>query len=149
ANTTPPTTGTGSTAATTTNALQIRIGAAAVGSVGLAASPATLPANGGTTLLTATVNDTSGNVLPGVQVTFAIDTSGTSAGTGSFSATVANTDGNGRATTQFTTTRTTTVTATAGVVTPSGGSGGTGSTTTAAQTAKVTVHVNPTPSIPV
>jgi len=141
----------GGTAVTPANAVTIRIGAAAVGSVGLAASPATLPATGGTTLLTASVNDASGNALPGVPVTFAIDTT-VAGGTGSFSATVANTDGNGRATTQFTTNRTTTVTATAGVATSTGGGGGTGTpppTTTSAQTAKVIVNVNTTASITV
>jgi len=138
----------GGIAVTAANAIQIRIGAAAVGGVGLAASPATLPATGGTTLLTAIVSDPSGNALPGVPVSFAIDTTA-AGGTGSFSATVATTDGNGRATTQFTTNRTTTVTATAGVATSTGG-GGTGTpppTTTSAQTAKVIVNVNTTASI--
>src|SRR5262249_27689421 len=148
ATTPPPASSTTPAATNTGNALQIRIGAAAVGSVGLAASPATLPATGGTTLLTASVLDTSGNALPGVPVTFAIDTT-VAGGTGTFSATVANTDGNGRATTQFSTNRTTTVTASAGVPTSNGG-GGTGTTTPPTpQTAKVVVNVNPPASITV
>jgi large repetitive protein len=138
----------GGTSITAANAVKIQIGAAAVGGVSLQATPTTLPSAGGTTDLTATVTDTSGNVLPGVPVSFSIDTTATtSSGAGSFTASVVTTDANGRATTQLTTNRTTTVAATAGVVTTGGGTDGTGST--AVQTAKVTISVNSTATITV
>jgi PKD repeat protein len=123
--------------------IKILIGAAAVGSVSVGATPATLPSTGGTATITATVADTSGNLLPSVPVTFAIDTgsSGTAGGNGVLSATVVNTDANGRAQTALTTNRTTTVSATAGIATTSG------TTTTAAQVSRVTVVVNTTTSI--
>src|SRR5215510_4508627 len=72
----------GGTAVAAANAVTIRIGAAAVGSLGLSASPATLPATGGTSLITASVSDTSGNALGGVPVTFSIDTTTGSSGAG-------------------------------------------------------------------
>src|SRR6478672_2936562 len=112
----------GGTAIAAANAVKIQVGAAAVGAVALQANPTTLPSAGGTTDLTATVSDTSGNVLPGVPVNFSIDTSGTgSTGAGSFTASTVTTDANGRATTQLTTNRTTTVAATAGIATTTGG----------------------------
>jgi hypothetical protein len=139
----------GGTSIAAANAVKIQVGAAAVGAVALQANPTTLPSAGGTTDLTATVSDTSGNVLPGVPVSFSIDTTGTAAsGAGSFTASVVTSDANGRATTQLTTNRTTTVAATAGIATTSGGTGGTGTTTTA-QTAKVTINVNSTATITV
>jgi chitodextrinase len=125
-----------------TNALRIQIGAAAVGAVSVGASPATLPSGGGTSTITATVGDTSGNVLSNVPVTFAIDTATGSSGAGSLSAAVVNTDANGRASTTLTTNRTTTVSATAGVGTATGTP-----PTGGAQTGKVTVTVNTTNSI--
>ncbi len=127
------------------NQVKIQIGAAAVGSVSVSATPATLPSVGGTATITASVADTSGNPLQNVPVTFAIDTSsnGTAGGSGTLSATVVNTDANGRATTSLTTTRTTTVSATAGIATTSG------TTTTAAQVGRATVTVNQTTSITV
>src|SRR5437870_5323440 len=79
------------------------------------ASPQTLPSTGGTSTITATVADSSGNLLPGVPVTFSIDTSSGSSGVGSLSATVINTDLSGHAQTTLTTNRTTVVSATAGV----------------------------------
>jgi hypothetical protein len=140
----------GGTAIAAANAVKIQVGAAAVGAVALQANPTTLPSAGGTTDLTATVSDTSGNVLPGVPVNFSIDTSGTgSTGAGSFTASTVTTDANGRATTQLTTNRTTTVAATAGIATTTGGTGTTTGTTTSAQTAKVTINVNSTAAITV
>ena len=137
----------GGTSIAAANAVKIQIGAAAVGGLSLQANPTTLPSAGGTTDLTATVVDTSGNPLPAVPVSFSIDTTATtSSGAGSFSASVVTSDANGRATTQFTTTRTTTVAASAGVAT-TGGTGGTG--TTAVQTQKVTINVNSTATISV
>jgi PKD repeat protein len=125
------------------NTVKILIGAAAVGSVSVSASPATLPSSGGTATITATVADNSGNLLPSVPVTFAIDTSttGTAGGSGTLSQTVVNTDVNGKAQTALTTNRTTTVSATAGVATTSG------TTTTAAQVGRATVTVNTTATI--
>jgi len=131
----------GGVAATGDKAIKIQIGAAAVGGVSVNASPATLPAAGGTSTITAAVNDTTGNPLPGVPVTFAIDTGTGSSGAGSLSQTVVTTDLTGRASTTLLTNRTTTVSATAGFPTTSG------TTTTAAQTAKVTVVVNATNTI--
>jgi PKD repeat protein len=124
------------------NAVKIQIGAAAVGSVSASASPATLPNTGGTSTITATVSDISGNPLASVPVTFSIDTATGSSGAGSLSATVANTDANGRAQVTLTTNRTTIVAATAGIGAATGTppSGGT-------QTGKVTVTVNATTSI--
>jgi hypothetical protein len=140
----------GGTAIAAANAVKIQVGAAAVGAVALQANPTTLPSAGGTTDITATVSDTSGNALPGVPVSFSIDTSGTgSTGAGSFTASTVTTDANGRATTQLTTNRTTTVAATAGIATTTGGTGTTTGTTTSAQTAKITINVNSTATITV
>ena len=140
----------GGTSIAAANAVKIQVGAAAVGAVSLQANPSTLPSAGGTTDLTATVSDTSGNVLPGVPVSFSIDTSATgSTGAGSFTASSVTTDANGHATTQLTTNRTTTVAATAGIATTTGGTGTTTGTTTSAQTAKVTINVNSTTTITV
>jgi hypothetical protein len=136
----------GGTSIPAANAVRIQIGAAAVGGVSLQANPTTLASAGGTTDLTATVSDTSGNPLPGVPVSFSIDTTATtSSGAGSFAASVVTTDANGRATTQFTTNRTTTVVASAGVATAGGGTGGAAGTTV--QTAKATINVNSTATI--
>jgi hypothetical protein len=138
----------GGTAVTAANAVKIQIGAAAVGGISASASPATLPSSGGTATITATVLDSSGNVLPGVPVTFAIDTSATtSSGAGALSASVVSTDANGRATTQLTTNRTTVVNASAGVAVAGGGTGTTTTPATTVQTAKVTVNVNATSTI--
>jgi PKD repeat protein len=132
----------GGVAVAAANAVKIQVGAAAVGSVSASASPATLPNTGGTSTITATVIDISGNPLPNVPVTFAIDTTTGSSGAGTLSATTAITDANGRAQVTLTTNRTTTVAASAGVGTASGTppTGGT-------QTGKVTVTVNTTSTI--
>jgi hypothetical protein len=124
------------------NVVKIQVGAAAVGGVSVSASPATLPNTGGTSTIVATVSDVSGNPLPGVPVTFAIDTATGSSGAGSLSATVAVTDASGRAQVTLSTNRTTTVSATAGIGAATGTppTGGT-------QTGKVTVTVNTTATI--
>src|SRR3954447_13541007 len=88
----------GGTSIPAANAIKIQIGAAAVGGVSLQANPTTLPSAGGTTDLTATISDTSGNPLPGVPVSFSIDTATGSSGAGSFTASVVTSDANGRAT---------------------------------------------------
>jgi len=137
----------GGVAVAADRAVRIQIGAAAVGSVSVSASPATLPSTGGTSTITATVLDTGGNTLAGVPVTFAIDTGTGSTGAGSLSATSVPTNESGRAQTTVTTSRTTTVSATAGLssTTTTGGN----TTTTGPQTAKVTVNVNTTTAISV
>ena len=135
------------------NVVRIQVGAAAVGGISVSASPSALPSSGGTTTVTATVSDTSGNVLAGVPVTFAIDTgtTGTATGNGALGATVVTTDANGHATTQLTTGRTTTVSASAGVASAGAGTGAGGATTgaTTVQIARVTITVNTTTSITV
>jgi hypothetical protein len=105
---TTTTTGKGDTATTgSTNAVTIKIGGAAVETVSLTASAASVSPNGGSVTLTATANDVSGNRLPGVPITFTTTA-------GSLSASVVNTDENGNAVTTLTTSRAADVTATAG-----------------------------------
>jgi len=141
----------GGVAVAAANVVKIQVGAAAVGGVAVSASPQALPSTGGTTTITAVVSDTSGNVLGGVPVTFAIDTgtTGTATGNGALSATVVTTDATGRASTQLTTTRTTTVSASAGVASAGTTTGGTTTGGTTVQTARVTITVNTTTSITV
>ena len=129
----------GGVSASGTNAIKIAVGAAAAASIGVNASPGTVPAAGGTSTISAKVLDTNGNLLPGVPVTFSTDN-------GSLSATVASTDGTGTATTQLTTNKTAKVTATTGVSTPATGTGTTG---TAAPTSSVTISVNAASTIAV
>ena len=100
------TAGTG-TEATTTNVIEITIGAAAATRVALSASPTTVSSSGGTSEISATVLDGSGNVLMGVPVVF-------STSAGSLSSSTANTDSSGRATVTLTTNRAATVTARVG-----------------------------------
>lgn len=126
----------GGASVSSANALKIAVGNAAVGSLSLTASPTTLPASGGSSTISAAVLDTSGNVLPGVAVSFSTDT-------GAVSPSSSTTNGNGVATSTLTTSRTAKVTATAGI----GASGGTGSTGGSAQTKDVTVTVNVGPTI--
>jgi len=126
----------GGSAVATANVLKIAVGNAAVGNLGVTASPTSLPAGGGTSTISAIVLDISGNVLPGVNVAFTVDT-------GAVSPSSATTNGNGVASTVLTATRTAKVTAIAGI----GASGGTGSTGGSVQTKDVTVSVNVGPSI--
>ena len=123
----------GGVSATGTSAIKIAVGAAAVGGVGLSANPTSLPATGGATTVTAVVNDTGGNPLPGVSVTFSTDN-------GSLATSVVTTNATGTAQTKLTTSRTAKVTATAGIATTGTGTGGTGGTT--ASTNTVTINVN-------
>jgi PKD repeat protein len=129
----------GGVSASGTNAIKIAVGAAAAASVGVSASPGTVAASGGTSTITAKVFDSSGNLLPGVPVTFTTDN-------GTLSASVANTDSTGTASTQITTNKTAKVTATAGV---SAAATGTGTTATTAPTASVTINVNAASTITV
>lgn len=114
------------------NELRVNVGSAAAARLDLYAEPTTLSAFGGTATLTARVFDINGNPLPGVPVTFTVETGG-----GSFSNPTALTDGTGIAKTTLTTNRETTVVATAGT----GGGTGTGGTTSPL-TAKVTLRIN-------
>lgn len=127
---TPVTAGTTTGASTTSGSdtVKIAIGTAAVGFITIAATPTTLPANGGTSTITATVADAGGSTLSGIPVSFATDA-------GSVSPAAVTTDANGRAQTALTTARTAKVTATAGLPT---GSGATATTPSNA----VTVAVN-------
>ena len=115
-------------------ALKIAVGAAAVGSVAISANPTTVSVAGGTSTVTASVFDSSGNPLTGIPVTFTTDAGGVSP-------TIATTDADGRAQTTLTTTRTAKVSASAGIGSVSG------TTTTAAPSASVTVSVNTTQAI--
>lgn len=97
----------------------LRVGTAAAERVLLSANPQTLNASGGTSEISARVEDTSGAGIPGVAVTFTADTGQLSAGT-------ATTDPSGVARITLTTNRQTIVTA-----------------NVAGKTATVTVALNP------
>jgi adhesin/invasin len=126
----------GSASVSSANAVKIAVGMAAVGGLGLSASPATLPAAGGSSTLAARVIDINGNLLPGVFVGFTSDF-------GTINPSSSSTDDNGVASATLTTTRTSKVTATAGI----GTAGTSGSTGTTAQSKDVTVTVNIGPTI--
>ena len=85
----------------------LRVGTAAVERLRLSASPQNLASSGGVADVQARPEDASGNVLPGVTVTFSSDF-------GSLSSTTAVTDSSGVATTRLTTSRQSIVTARAG-----------------------------------
>jgi hypothetical protein len=87
--------------------MEVVIGAGAAERVLVTASPTSVPALGGTTTVTARVEDISGNPLPGVPVAFT-----TTAGT--LSAVSAVTNASGLATSSLSTNAAATVTATAG-----------------------------------
>ena len=91
-------------------ALELSVGAGASGRVSVTANPASVPAAGGTTTISAAVVDASGNPLSGVPVSFS-----TTAGT--FSSVVVNSDASGTARTTLTTNQAASVTATAGSTT--------------------------------
>jgi hypothetical protein len=116
-------------------ALELSVGAAAASRVSVTANPTSVPSTGGTSTITATVMDVSGNPLAGVPVTFT-----TTAGT--FSSGSANTDSNGTASTTLTTSREASVTATAGGATPAAIT----ITTSARPTVAISVPVNSTPT---
>ena len=124
----------GGVSAGVTGVVRIAVGAAAASGILLTASPLSLPAAGGSSTITAMVNDNSGNGLAGVAVSFTTDA-------GSLTQGVVTTDSSGFARTVLTTGKTTKVTATAGVSTTSG------TTTTAAPTGEVTVTVNGSPNV--
>jgi PKD repeat protein len=109
----------GGVSASGTNAVKIAVGTAAVGRVVLAANPTLVPANGGTSTITASVFDINGNALPSAQVLF-------STTAGSLETLVATTDQNGAATTVLRTANQATVTASVGAQGGSTSGGGTG-----------------------
>jgi hypothetical protein len=128
-------------------AVKIAVGAAAASRVTINASPASLPALGGTTTVTATVFDINGNALQFVPVSFT-----TTAGT--LSSALATTNANGAASTSLTTSLQATVTATVGAQgsTSGGGSGSGGGTTptptpSGQATASVVVTVSSGPTL--
>ena len=82
--------------ATLASTVAVTVGAAAVGRVELTASPISLRSGGGTTVLTATVTDASGNRLSGIPVTFNTDK-------GTLDQTGASTDSNGQVQAKLTT----------------------------------------------
>jgi adhesin/invasin len=99
-----------------------------------------LPANGGASTISAQVIDISGNVLPGVAVSFSSDF-------GAVSPSTTPTNSSGLATATLTTVRTAKVTATAGIGTGGTGASGSTGTTGSAQSKDITVTVNVGPSI--
>jgi PKD repeat protein len=121
----------GGVSASGTNSIKILIGTAAVGRVNVSASPALVPALGGTTTITAVVLDINGNPLSSAPVSFS-----TTAGTlGNASV---NADQNGQAQTTLTTSATATVTASVGAQ-------GSGGTTTPTTPTTPTAPTTPTP----
>jgi adhesin/invasin len=121
----------GGAAVAAADGVKIQIGAAAVGQITVSANPGTVAASGGTSTIVATITDASGNILPGVPVSFSTDA-------GSLSSALVTTNQYGQAQTTLTTARDATVTATAG--SSSGGS---------APSGKVTVSVNTTVALTV
>lgn len=118
----------GGVAVTSTAAVKILIGTAAVGSVRMSASPTLLPATGGSSIITAQALDINGNALNAVTVAF-------STTAGSLDQAFGVTDQNG-------TTSTTLRTSTAATVTAAVGAAG-GSTTP--PTTPTTPPTTPTP----
>jgi adhesin/invasin len=104
----------------TNGAIKILIGTAAVGHVTVSANPASVPAQGGSSKITAAVLDVNGNVLTSAPVSF-------STTAGSLSAAVVTTDANGLANTTLTTNQQATVTASVGAQATAGTGTGTGS----------------------
>ena len=107
-----PSTGNGdgngtTTTTTSSNTVRITVGAAAVETVLLAANPGSVPSEGGTVDLLATVTAANGRSLQGLLVTFA-------SSEGTLSSSTATTDSNGQARVTLTTNRNATVTASAG-----------------------------------
>jgi hypothetical protein len=89
--------------------LEVKVGSAGAARVVATANPQSLPANGGTTSVTARVDDAQGNGLSGVPVSFSTDK-------GTLSQTLVLTSNQGFAVTQLTTTQAATVTASSGSV---------------------------------
>lgn len=105
------------------NSVQVLIGSAAAARILLSATPSAVLVTGTTVSITALVLDEAGNRVPGIPVTF-------SATTGTLSAGLVATDLNGEARVTLVTNRDAVVTATAG-----------------AQTAQLTLPINPGPTV--
>jgi adhesin/invasin len=118
--------------AVTAEALKISVGAAAAAKIDLLANPSALPASGGVVQLSAIVNDTSGNRLAGVPVSFTTDA-------GVLAQTSVISDANGEARSALTTTARSTVTAS--VV------GGTGTAGALTASLAIPVRLGPTVTI--
>jgi hypothetical protein len=124
----------------TTGAVKIAVGTAAVGRVVVNATPATIP-SGGTSAIAASVFDVNGTPLASTAVSFATDA-------GTLSTSLANTNGDGVATSSLTTSQTANITASVGATAPpSGGTGTPAPTGQSSGTAKVTVVPNTTVTI--
>jgi hypothetical protein len=124
----------------TDGAIKIAVGTAAVGRVSVNATPALVPANGGSTTIAASVFDINGNSLRSAPVSFT-----TTAGT--LSSSIVSTDLNGVASTTLTTSQQATVTASVGAQAPAappaeGAAGGAGGGATSSGQASGTVVVN-------
>lgn len=91
--------------------VEVKVGAAAAGSVSLQVVPPSVGQNGGSVSVTALVLDSNGNALPGVPVVFSTDF-------GTLSNANVISDVNGYSTTNLITTRQAKVTARAGAATP-------------------------------
>ena len=89
------------------NVVRILVGAAGAQAITLSSTPGTVSPSGSTVEIAAFVNDTNGNRLPGVAVTF-------STTRGTLNPTIANTDGNGIARTMLTASEAATVSARVG-----------------------------------
>jgi hypothetical protein len=113
-------------------AVKIAIGAASAAGISVSAAPSTVSA-GGRSVISASVTDSGGNLVPGVPVAFSTDN-------GSLVPPNSTTNDNGVAITTLTTTKTAMVKATAGAATVSG------TTTTPAPSATITVTVDPLPT---
>ena len=141
----------GGSSASGTSAIKIAVGTAAVGRVNLTANPTIVPANGGTTTLTASVFDINGNALSSAPVSF-------STTAGSLDTSLATTNTSGVATAHLTTANTATVTATVGATGSTTGGGstgggttgggtGTGSSTSTQTSATLTINVAGAPTL--
>jgi len=118
--------------ASTAEALKFSVGAAAAAKVDLLANPSALPASGGVVQLIAVVNDSSGNRLAGVPVSFTTDA-------GVLAQTSVISDGNGEARSSLNTTAKSRVTAS--IV------GGTGTAGALTASLDIPVRVGPTVTV--
>ncbi|HUE90392.1 MAG TPA: Ig-like domain-containing protein [Vicinamibacterales bacterium] len=114
-------------------AVEIRVGGAAVETITVRTEPSSLPVTGGPVEVTATAVDASGNPVTGAPVVF-------SANAGTLNPQQVSTDANGQARTTLTTTRETRVTATVA---------GKTAETTVSVLAQPTITVTPNPASPI
>jgi len=117
--------------------VEVKIGAAAAGSMAVSAVPNSVSQSGGTVTVSALVLDSANNPLPGVSVLFTTSN-------GTLSSTTALSDSNGIARTTLTTTQTATVTAIAGAA-----KGDTTVTVSAAPTITITAPDTGSVGVPV